>query len=64
MDNILNKGFTNTEWENFAKGELLVFMEKHGLEKVTVEDGTGKKARLSKNASGEWKSNVTISETL
>ena len=62
-ENILEKkGFTNAEWENFAKGELLVFMEKNGLEKTSIEDGNGRKARLSKNSKGEWVSNITYLE--
>lgn len=63
-NNILTKGFTNSEWENFAKGDLLVFMEKHGLEKITIEDGNGKKAKLSRTSKGEWKSDITLTEKL
>jgi hypothetical protein len=62
-ENVLTKGFTNSEWENFAKHELLIFMEQHGIEKATIDDGCGRKARLAKDASGNWKSNVTLSET-
>ena len=61
-NNILQKGFTNSEWENFAKGDLLVFMEKNGLEKVTIEDGNGRKAKLSRTRNGEWKSDITLTE--
>lgn len=62
-ENVLAKGFNNGEWENFAKSELLLFMEKHGIEKATIDDGCGRKARLSKDRNGAWKSNITLSET-
>lgn len=63
-ENILAKGFNNGEWEDFVKGELLVFMEKNGLEKITIDDGNGKKARLGKNKNGEYKVNITYNETM
>lgn len=59
---LMNKGFSNEEWESFVKSELLIFMEQHQLEKMAIDDGDGRKARLSKNKNGEWVSNITYLE--
>ena len=61
--NILTKSFTNSEWENFVKGELLLFMEKNGLEKIVVDDGCGRKGTLKRDSKGQYKSSITSSET-
>lgn len=63
-NNILAKQYTNQQWDAFVSGTLLSFMEANGLEKVVVEDGSGKKAVLKKNAKLEIKKNVSFSETL
>ena len=36
-NNILTKGYTNSEWEVFVKGELIVFMTQNNIEKITVK---------------------------
>ena len=61
--NLLTKGYTNSEWENFAKSDLLVFMEKNYLEKITVTDGNGRTATLKRDSKGQWKSSITVAET-
>jgi hypothetical protein len=61
--NILDEEvFTDEEFKDFVKSKLLIFMEEHQLEKINIDDGNGRKARLSKNSKGEWCSNVTLSE--
>lgn len=62
--NILTKGYTNSEWENFVKGELIYFMQKLEIEKIVVNDGCGKNARIVRNKNGEYKVNITSSETM
>lgn len=70
MNNTLNnqnnilRGYTNSEWETFVKGELMAFMNANKIEKITVNDGCGKKATISRNANGEYKLNITSSETM
>lgn len=63
-NNILTKGYTNSEWEVFVKGELIVFMTQNNIEKITVNDGCGKKATVARNKNGEYKVNITSSETM
>lgn len=67
-DNLLNtmdkQEFNNGEWENFVKGKLIVFMEENGLERVNVDDGSGRKGRISKNKNGEFKIQITFNETM
>lgn len=62
--NVLTQGYTNSEWEIFVKGELLAFMTANNIEKITVDDGCGKKARISRNKNGEYKVNITSAETM
>ena len=35
-------------WVGFVEGEVVNFMQHHELEKMTLEDGMGNKARLTK----------------
>ena len=62
--NILTKGYTNSEWEIFVKGELINFMQQFEIEKITVNDGCGKNARIVRNKNGEFKVNITSAETM
>jgi len=55
---------TNLQWENFAKSDLVNFMVNHGLQKVTADDGAGKKATAKINSKGEYLVSYTTSETL
>ena len=43
----------NTQWEAFAKGELINFLVAHHLQKITVDDGAQKKASAKINSKGE-----------
>jgi len=63
-NNILAREYTQQQWSQFVDGDLLNFMEANGLEKIVVEDGSGKKAVLKKNAKMEIKKNISFSETL
>ena len=64
LDTMNKQEFNNGEWENFVKGKLIVFMEENGLEKITVDDGCGRKGRVTKNKNGEFKMQITYNETM
>lgn len=63
-ENILGRGYTNSEWEVFVKGELINFLTANNIEKITVEDGSGKKGRVNRNKNGEYIVNITSKETM
>lgn len=52
------------EWECFAKGDVINFMMENDLEKISVEDGCGRKVVIKKNKNGEYKVQVVTNETL
>lgn len=60
----VKKGYTNEEWDVFVKGELIKFMEENDIEKINVDDGCGKKGRVSKNKNGEFCVQVTLNEKM
>lgn len=39
-------------WVGFVEGEVVNFMQLHDLEKVTLDDGTGNKAKLTRRKDG------------
>ena len=50
-------------WEAFVQADVLNFFNAHGIEKMTLEDGSGNKAKLSRQKNDEIKvenSSVTI----
>lgn len=52
---------SNAGWEQFAKGDVLNFLMRYSLQKVTIEDGAGKKATVKLTSKGEY--NVTYTST-
>ena len=60
----IKKGYTKEEWDTFVKGELIKFMEENDIEKITVDDGCGKKGRINKNKNGEYCVQVTLNEKM
>ena len=40
-------------WESFVDGEVLNFFDLHDLEKLTLEDGHGRKAKLARQKNDE-----------
>jgi len=52
---------SNANWEQFSKGDLMNFLIKYNLQKITIDDGAGKKATVRINAKGEY--NVTYTST-
>ncbi len=55
---------TKENWESFVKGDVLNFMMAHNLESITIDDGAGKKGTIKRNANGDFKLQITSSETL
>jgi len=54
----------NLQWEKFAKGDLLNFLVSHGLVKITVDDGAGKKATVKFTSKGEYNVSYTTTELM
>jgi hypothetical protein len=55
---------TNLDWENFSKSDLLNFLIRFNLQKVTVDDGSGRKATVKINSKGEYNVSYTSSEVM
>jgi len=58
--NIMSK----EQWDNFVKGDVLVFLAKHNLQKIMIDDGAGKRGVIRINNNGEHKVQITSNETL
>lgn len=54
----------NNQWDFFIKGDVLNFMQKHNVQKISLDDGAGKKGVIKLNAHGEYKVSVTSNDTL
>ena len=54
----------NTKWENFCKSDVLNFLIKYSLQKITVDDGAGKKGTVKVNAKGEYNVSCTITDMM
>ena len=54
----------NTQWEAFAKGELINFLVAHHLQKISVDDGAQKKASAKINSKGEVVVNYSATEKM
>lgn len=57
---IMNK----EEFDSFVKSYIVAFMTEHNLEKITVEDGTGRKGQVKINKNGEYVVQITSKEVL
>lgn len=55
---------TKEQWDTFVKGEVLNFLVGHDLQKVTIDDGAGKKGVIKRAATGEYKIQITSNETM
>ena len=51
-------------WVGFVESEAVNFMQQHGLEKMTLDDGMGNKAKLSKLKDNAIKVECTSSNVL
>lgn len=52
------------EWEKFTHADVMNFMAVHNLQKIIVDDGSGKKATIRRGAQGEFKIQIVSQETL
>ena len=59
-----NGVMSNATWEQFAKGDMMNFLILHNLQKVTADDGAGKKATVKINSKGEYNISYTSSEVM
>lgn len=55
---------TKEEWHKFINSDVLNFLVANNLDKITVDDGCGQKATIRINKNGEYKVQITSSETL
>lgn len=54
----------NTQWETFSKGALVNFLVSNNLQKITADDGAGRKATVKINSKGEYNVSYTTTEIL
>lgn len=55
---------TNAQWEVWTKGALTSFLVANNLQKVTADDGAGKKATVKIDANGNIKVTYTSQELI
>ena len=51
-------------WVGFVEGEVANFMQQHDLEKMTLDDGMGNKAKLTRRKDGSIFAESTSSSVL
>lgn len=51
-------------WAGFVEGEVVAFFDAHELEKMTIEDGNGNKAKLARTKANAIKIEYTSSVVL
>lgn len=57
------EGVKRKKWSEFIERDIVDFFDAHKLEKMTVEDGNGNKAKISRTKDNELKieqSSITI----
>lgn len=68
MSNVTNTNLsekrTKEEWYKFINSEVVNFLAANNLDKIIVDDGYGQKATIRINKNGEYKIQITSSETL
>lgn len=55
---------TKEQFDAFVKSTCVNFIVGHNLEKITVEDGTGRKGQVKINKNGEYIVQITSKEVL
>jgi len=55
---------TDSQWKTFAGGVVAAFLSSHNLQKVTVDDGAGKKAVVKLDSKGNLDVTYTIKELM
>ena len=55
---------TKEQFDSFVKSTCTGFMAAHNLEKIIVEDGTGRKGQVKINKNGEYVVQITSKEVI
>ena len=55
---------TQRQFDSFVKSTVAAFLGAHNLEKITVEDGMGRKGTIKINKNGEYIVQVTSKEVI
>jgi hypothetical protein len=58
------EGVKRGNWAGFVEGKVVAFFDANELEKMTIEDGTGNKAKLQRTRTGSIKIEYTSSVVL
>ena len=65
LEEIMNpEGVKRVNWAGFVEGDVVAFFDAHELEKMTLEDGNGNKAKLQRTKSNSIKIEYTSSVVL
>lgn len=55
---------TKEQFDSFVKSSCISFLTSHNLEKIVVEDGTGRRGQVKINKNGEYVVQITSKEVL
>ena len=65
LDEVMNpEGVKRVNWAGFVEGKVVAFFDANELEKMTIEDGNGNKAKLLRTKVGSIKIEYTSSVVL
>lgn len=65
LDEVMNpEGAKRVNWAGFVENEVVAFFDAHELEKLTIEDGKGNKAKLQRTKDNSIKIEYTSSVVL
>jgi hypothetical protein len=65
LEDVMNpEGAKRVNWAGFVEGQVVAFFDAHELEKLSLEDGKGNKARLVRTRAGSIKIEYTSSVVL
>lgn len=63
-DNVQSNKMTKEEFYKFVHSDVVNFLAANNLDKIIIDDGFGQKASIRINKNGEYKVQITSSETL
>ncbi len=58
------EGVKRVNWAGFVEGDVVAFFDAHELEKLSIEDGNGNKAKLQRTKANSIKIEYTSSVVL
>ncbi len=65
LEEVMNpEGVKRVNWAGFVEGQVVAFFDANELEKMTLEDGNGNKAKLLRTKVGSIKIEYTSSVVL